>query len=478
MQQMSAPMIYKEQYQKEQDQLLQTILDLRFFNPWKGLTKYQDRRSLQPDSHLELYVTSSCDQHCEYCYLQKHKELYPAEFNKPELILENLERVCRWILINNFNIPILDLFSGDIWGTQLGWDIFDTLYKYIQQGMQIGYIMIASNCNFVSNSIALQRVQQYINKFKNINCPIVFSVSVDGKVIDDFSRPKNSKETYTDEFYNTLGAFAHTNNFLFHPMISPYNVHLWIENYKWWKEYLKYYNYKDISAIMTLEVRDANWTEENIKDYCNLLIYMMDDFLQDKCHGDINKFTHAIIGTKVSDMSTYLTGYIPWAMIPADSFKGCTVPSYLTIRLGDLAICPCHRQAYKQYLYGYFNVENDNITTIRAVNPTMAIKILMADVQMTTPLCYSCIFKKWCLKGCFGSQLETMHDPFFPINSVCKFFKAKYKTIMNYYKEKGVIKILQDTYKVSDLSADKVIDILLLNDKLEELKDDVGTSIE
>jgi len=39
------------------------------------------------------------------------------------------------------------------------------------------------------------------------------------------------------------------------------------------------------------------------------------------------------------------------------------------VRLGDLAICPCHRQAYDEYLYGHFVVENNRITGIKANNP-------------------------------------------------------------------------------------------------------------
>ena len=54
----------KKQYEKEQDELLKTILELRFFNPWKLKTSYVDMRSLQHDSNLEIYITNTCNQQC------------------------------------------------------------------------------------------------------------------------------------------------------------------------------------------------------------------------------------------------------------------------------------------------------------------------------------------------------------------------------------------------------------------------------
>lgn len=464
----------KQQYQKEQDHLLQTILDLRFFNPWRHVDAFVNEKSLRVDANLELYITSTCDQHCEYCYLRKYPQLYPAEFNKPELILDNLEKICRWITVNKFDIPVLDLYSGDIWGTSFGWDVLDIIYKYLVQGMQIGHIMIASNCGFVDNMESMQTIQQYIYQFQDIGCPIVFSISVDGKIIDEKSRPKNVKQ-YTDNFYEILGAFAIKNNYLFHPMISPHNVKYWKENYDWWKEYLHYYNY-DMDAIMTLEVRDSDWTEESIKDYCELLKYMADDFFHTKCHDDSEALTSAIVGSEPKFPEATLGGYIPWCIGFVDTFTGCSIANHLTIRVGDLAICPCHRTAYDQYLYGYLNIENNNITTVKAVNPSMAIKILMSNILTTSPKCDSCPIQTCCLRGCYGSQIESVHDPFFPSENVCSFFKEKYKSILHYYRDRGVIDILKQQYSAEHPCGARAALILQLNDVLEEIENGMGSN--
>ena len=73
----------------------------------------------------------------------------------------------------------------------------------------------------------------------------------------------------------------------------------------------------------------------------------------------------------------------------------------------------------------------------------MAVRILLGNVHTISPRCSMCIYNECCMHGCFGSQLETNADPFFPIDSVCKFFKAKYHTILQYYRDKGLI----DYYK-------------------------------
>jgi radical SAM protein with 4Fe4S-binding SPASM domain len=91
-----------------------------------------------------------------------------------------------------------------------------------------------------------------------------------------------------------------------------------------------------------------------------------------------------------------------------------------------LAICPCHRTCYDKYTYGYFNIENDKIVDILANNTAMAIRVLFSNNNLCSLKCDSCLFRDYCLKGCFGAQLETNKDPFIPIKSVCDFFEKKY----------------------------------------------------
>ena len=434
----------REQFQLEQDKLLSTLLEWRFFNVWKEITASPyDDRSLFKDTNLELYITNKCNQKCEYCYLVKYPQLYPQEANNPKQILQNLKIFYNFMIKNNFHIPTVEFFSGEIWHTQLGYDIFDLTIEYLQKGLRVDRFLIASNCSFVNNSETLQRIQTYIDTFYKYNTMLVFSISVDGAIIDNYDRPRNNGTLYTDEFYDTLFAFAKYNTFYFHPMISPNNIHLWKENLDWWEQKHDYFNL-DFNNVMTLEVRDDNWDDESIKKYIEWLDYAFEKMYKRTFNCDYKAFANTLLFL-YPEIQNPLTGYFPFivGLGEYNTQATCTVASHLTVRVGDLAICPCHRTAYNKYLYGHFIVENNEITGIKANNPSMAVKILLSNNQISMHGCDVCIYKECCLRGCFGSQLESTKDPFMPNNNVCKMFKQKFHFLFKKYKEIGVIDYLE-----------------------------------
>lgn len=49
----------KEIFQKEQNALLETVLNYRFFFPWKE--ESFDLKSLKNDANLEIYLTNECN---------------------------------------------------------------------------------------------------------------------------------------------------------------------------------------------------------------------------------------------------------------------------------------------------------------------------------------------------------------------------------------------------------------------------------
>lgn len=448
----------REQYRKEQDKLLKVVLDQRFFLPWKNIGEFKDERSLQHDANLELYITNRCNQKCEYCYLYHNDEIYPKECNNDEVILHNLELLYRYCIANGYHIPEIDMFSGEIWHTDLGLRVLDTTLKYTTQGLSYDHILISSNCSFVQNPDTFSRIQYYIDEFNFQGHKLIFSISIDGKEIDSNGRERANGTQYTDDFYDTLFAFAKHNNFYFHPMVSAHNIDKWPENFKWWIKMCGYYGL-DFFDIMLLEVRNDEWTDETIDKYCDFILTLADYFLQIKCHGDIKEMAHIFTVTRQSDKTPGVNGYYPWALNKTDSFVSCTAGTHLTVRLGDLAICPCHRTAYAKHLYGYFVVEDDMITGVRACNPQNAIKILMTNMKTAMAGCDCCLYKELCLKGCFGAQLEATGDMFFPCKTVCKFFKKKYDTLLQYYKDKGLFDYYK-TYSVQESGADRVQKLL------------------
>lgn len=229
--------VEKESFFKEENDFLKDILSLRFFEVWKNpnLAKDKNFEELRIESRLELYITSTCNQHCEYCYLWKYPELYPSEINQEKQILKNLGILLDWMTENNFFIPEIDLFTGEIWHSSFGLEILDLIYKKIQNGFRCGSFIIPSNCSFLNDKRAWGEIQRRIDKYQKLGCPLCFSISVDGAVVEKKARPKNNGFENLDKFYDDMFIFAKHNNFMFHPMIAACDIENWIENYHWWE---------------------------------------------------------------------------------------------------------------------------------------------------------------------------------------------------------------------------------------------------
>lgn len=424
-------------YDKEQSDLLKTLLNERFFEPWREKYVYQkplNNKTLLPESSLEIFITSTCNQHCTYCYLYNNKNIYPPEFNKKSLIINNLTLLLNWIEENQFFIPQVELFSGEIWHSSYGLEILEILYQALLRHRFTEKLTIPSNCSFVMDKSALAKIQRYIDKFKNIDIILQFSISVDGAIMEHYSRPLNNGKEKTEEFYEDLFMFAKHNNFAFHPMVSSYNVKHWIENYQWWMEKFNQYDFS-LPALMMLEVRNNDWTDETIAQYCEFLDYLINSTVTQNFNNNTEEFLLHLLSLKESE--NFSDNYFPYALTEANNFASCSIASHLTVRLGDLALCPCHRTAYNKYLFGKFVIQDNKIVDIEGNNPYMAIRILMANNEYSSLGCDSCVYQKFCLKGCYGSQYENTGDPFLPVPSVCKFFKHKYDFLAKKYIDLG-----------------------------------------
>ena len=435
----------QKNYQKEQSQLLKAILNQRFFTPWSY--DLCDNYSLKNDAGLEIYITNICNQHCQYCYLVKYPELYPINNADQDIILNNLRILYQWIIDNNFHIFKGEFFTGEIWHTPFGWKVLDITLEYLQKGMRIDWFLTATNFSFIFTDEALQKMNYYIRKFKECGHNLILSCSCDGAIVEQYSRPVNSGRVRDEEYWDRMFDFCRVHDFAFHPMVSANNVKDWIENYKWWKKRCEQAGMYVGKYLCTLEVRNSDWTDEAIEDYCKYLDFLLLDRLE-HVGGDKEKFASQLLGIRtdiipVNKPNEIDIGYACFGMPDSDTFYGCTVCTDLTVRLGDLAICPCHRTSYNQYLYGHFVVENNKIVDIEANNVEMATKILMGNIQTCTNKCDMCFLNQHCLHGCIGSQIETTGDPFFPSENVCKFFKAKYSFLLKRYEELGVIDFLK-----------------------------------
>lgn len=263
-------------FQQENNQLLQEILK-SVTNQWKMGGK--------ENRFLELYITGDCNQKCDYCYLVRYgDQIYPKEIRKPKQILTNLRLLLDYFLENDLIPYRIDLFSGEILGTQLGDSVFDILLEYIKKGFHVHTIVIPSNMSFCLTEKTMLKIDDYIEKFNTLNCQIAISCSMDGLIVDKFMRPfsNNNDNLKTAEYYNRIISFCARHRFGYHPMISADSLKYQKENYKIWLQ-IMHLTFPDeeefkskLGYVMQLMVRNDDWTEEHIKEYLDWLNFIIE----------------------------------------------------------------------------------------------------------------------------------------------------------------------------------------------------------
>lgn len=408
-------MINNTIYQQERNDLFTSFLNRYYFENMKN---FNSRKQ------FELFITSQCSGNCEYCYLIKHQEdLYPSNLLDKNQILNNLKLFCDWYKENKFKTSI-EIFSGEIIKNGFWFDIFDVLYDAFNDEKLIykpALIRLAENGDFLEDEVLIQKVQRYIDKFKDININIIFSLSIDGKYMDEINR----KRKRDDDYYKRAFDFCTKNFYAFHPMVAANNIEHWIENFDWWKSQKN--SKAVIDEIMMLEVRNNDWTKEKIQSYIEFLDHVIDyEFKKVDYNKDI--FVKRIFkldsypGKGYRNYSLHLLNNIYDNIDKAAA--SCSINHSLCVRLGDLAIVPCHRTSYKDFISGYFKVKDNKIIGFECKN----LEILQAINtwgRFIGPKCQTCFNKYYCPGPCFGSNYENTNDLFITPDSVCNLLKSK-----------------------------------------------------
>ena len=407
-------------FQEENNELLQDILT-SLMKEWQGKN--------QKDRFLELYITADCNQKCDYCYLVKYgDQLYPKELRDPKQIIHNLRLLLNYLLKNNAIPWRIDLFSGEILGTKLGNQIFDVLLEYIKKGFSIKQILIPSNMSFCLTEKTMNMVDDYIDAFFDLECTVVISCSMDGLIVDKMNRPfiKNTEQLKNAEYYKRIIGFCTRHEYGYHPMISANSLAYQKENYKTWLDILHHVfpdeeEFKiNFGHVMQLVVRNNDWTDEYIKQYIDWLNFLIETDKKEYFDNDNKTLFDSLYTDKVKNF--FSLNFCPYHVGEFYHFS-CTIGNMICVRLGDLALCPCHRTSYDKYLFGKYIVENDEIVGVKANNVQLASAIYITNA-LIKPKCNECPIAIMCLKGCLGCQYENTNDIFYPVESVCNLLKV------------------------------------------------------
>lgn len=426
--------------QEERNEYLKVLMEDNFFKGWSGEKKDTFHTS------LEFQISYECNLACKYCYVSKHgKKLYPEEVRGNDKVLENTAALLDWMAKNNYQVHEWSIFSGSLFSQQIGFDFLDTLYKKIKEHPHIkpDIIMIPTNLTFILNDEITKKVEDYIEKFTNEDVIFHLSSSVEGKYMEQ-NRPfhpklkegKNagehvwlpeSKEPRGDEYYDKVFKFLKKHGYGFHPMIYSHDIDKWKRNFLWFQEMFEKYDI-NYSRIFLLEVRNPEWTDEQIKDFYEFIKFIYKwayDFL-----GHEGFFKSIKQGSSLN----ILKGVIG---INSRSGVPCSMQADLQVRMGDLHFGPCHRLSYKGLEFGKFKKEDGKVIGMEAINTEMATAIYSIDHE-TAPGCMTCPIRKMCNKSCFGANLESTGDPFTVSPKVCQLGFAKVKGAMDGLKELGI----------------------------------------
>lgn len=401
-----------EEFQKENDELLLSFLSKTFYRGFRDPDKYPNY------STVEIYLDPACNLKCKYCYLNRFgKDLYNVPNVTPETLKNNARIAIKFLEDIGFK-GRLEIFAGEPLVKDYVLDIIEEATDRLKT-----VALIPTNMTFLLSEYYRERVEKLLSE-KKIN----LSASVDGKYLQNLNRP--GLHNLGDEFWDDCFSFAKKWNIGFHPMIYSNGIELWQKNFLWFMEQFKKYGIDPVQNLYLLEVRNQEWNANQVRELYKFMRFLVSYSFHNIAGGDLDRFTEFILKHRgFNILSNWMTR--------CGRGLGCSIQASLTIRIGDLAIVPCHRTSYNYFIAGYLKLDKDKIR-IEAKNPELFIAINSAESSLF-PYCESCLINKLCSKGCLGSQYEVTGDVFTPIPTVCMLEHGKIVGLIDGFKDVGAL---------------------------------------
>lgn len=403
-----------------------------------------------PTRILELILTPQCNLKCSYCYLWKNeKQLFTGCTYDKEKILSNLRLILQWLEQNHF-CPEIDLFSGELFAQTIGYEVLEEILNHqrnIPEQYRIASLVIPTNMTFLCSDELTDKVNALREQFESLNIGFYLSASIDGKYIEtnrsyscdlDIQINVNRDDAYYDKLFDYCAKY----NILFHPMIYSKNISKWKQNFLWFKENMEKHG-MSVWSLYLLEVRNEEWTQTEILEFQEFLGFLYDQFWE-KCEKDPKTFLEQLYK---NHCNLNILGTVNWH----SSFGiSCSLQGSLCIRLEDLAVPPCHRTAYPQFMYGHFIPDTDKVLTFEVEHPELMVTTLGISTK-SLPYCAECPINGLCLGPCIGSQYESNKNLFVPIPTVCALETAKIITAIKKMEEFGALNSFLNSLSQQDV---------------------------
>lgn len=301
----------------ENNELLKYFLDKTFFNSWKNFSDKSDNYG-----NLELQINSKCDLKCKYCYYSKFgNKLNPIEITDDKNILRNLDMLLEWLEKNEY-FPKIDIFSGEIFSQQIGFDVVKRIVEFFKKNNVKGLISIPTNFNFIHNITRENKVRELLKFGKLNNVEIWLSCSIDGKFCDSNRPYINNKIKNDDDYYDRVFSFCKEFGFGFHPMIYFEEIDKWKDNFLWFIQMMEKHKI-NIRNLYLLEVRNSGWTDDAVKEFYNFIKFVY-KFLYEKL-GDKKNFLKFSMNNHIFNLINVLGSH--------GRGIGCSVQSTIQLRL-------------------------------------------------------------------------------------------------------------------------------------------------
>jgi len=402
------------------DIILNSYFNRTFFNSWKN--KLNDNYN-----QLELITTDRCSLACKYCYFNKFgDELFTKESRDENNIFEGFKKIVEWISRNEYG-PTLTFFSGEFFQQNVNKKIIYYLLENLPSKISVVIIPVGGTFLLYNDGEELVELQK---AFREKGVKLVYSLSIDGKYMDDNRPLKNTNLVRDDDYYNKVFKFAKDTRSGLHPMVYSEGIENWKKNFLWFQEKFKEFEIP-WNNMYLLEVRNNNWSDDQMRSFGEFIEFLF-VWMWEHSDKNIGKFFNTF--SSKGNFNILMN-----SLFTVGRGLGCSIQSSLFVRLGDLSLFPCHRLMKDYFKIGEFNIENGLITDIKAMNAELGVLITSSD-KKSFPYCETCLIKDLCLGQCLGSCHENHGDPFAPVPVVCKLEHIKLMYIISAFKKIGLYK--------------------------------------